>query len=140
MTAVVRVVALILAVVVVPLASNAQPPPKVPRIGFLASGSPSVSPHFLEAFRQGLRDLGWVEGRNIAIEYRWAEGRLERRPDLPKAKQRALGARHTREVYLDPQTNLLYTTDGNGGGPPLYRPDAHGAADPRRARRAEVAR
>jgi putative ABC transport system substrate-binding protein len=41
-----------------------------------------VWPHALEAFRQGLRDLGWVEGQNIIVEYRWAEGRFDRLPDL----------------------------------------------------------
>ena len=44
--------------------------------------SPTVWPHALEAFRQGLRDLGWVEGQNIVVEYRWAEGRFERLPSL----------------------------------------------------------
>jgi putative ABC transport system substrate-binding protein len=57
-----------------------QPAGKIPRIGILRQGS-SPDP-LVETFRQGLRDLGWVEGRNISIEYRWAEGRTERLPDL----------------------------------------------------------
>ena len=63
-----------------PLA-RAQQPPKVPRIGFLtsATGDPAT-----EAFRQGLRELGYVEGKNINIEYRYAEGRFERLPELAK--------------------------------------------------------
>ncbi len=61
-----------------PLPSEAQPA-KVPRIGFLGPSSPSP---FLQAFRQGLRELGYVEGQSIAIEYRSSEGRLERLPDL----------------------------------------------------------
>jgi putative ABC transport system substrate-binding protein len=65
-----------------PLATEAQPPSKVPRIGFLATNSPAEYPDLLEAFRQGLRDLGYVEGQNIAIEYRWAEGRVERFSDF----------------------------------------------------------
>ena len=65
-----------------PLAAEAQPPSKVPRIGFLATNSPAEYPDLLEAFRQGLRDLGYVEGQNIAIEYRWAEGRVERFSDF----------------------------------------------------------
>ena len=65
-----------------PLAAEAQPPAKAPRIGFLATHSPAVTANHLEAFRQGLRALGYVEGRNIAIEYRWAEGRAERFPDF----------------------------------------------------------
>ncbi len=63
-----------------PLAA-AQRAGKVYRIGFLWD-TPAVWPHALEAFRQGLRDLGWVEGQNIVIEYRWTEGRFERLPSL----------------------------------------------------------
>jgi putative ABC transport system substrate-binding protein len=60
---------------------KAQQAAKVPRIGYLAAAM-STNPHFPEAFRQGLRDLGYVESRNILIEYRSAEGQLERLPDL----------------------------------------------------------
>ncbi len=73
---------LALGILVGSLAADAQQPAKVPRMGYLATSDPSRHSRFLEAFRQGLRDLGWVEGQNIAIEYRWAEGRLERLPDL----------------------------------------------------------
>src|SRR5438094_2336377 len=52
------------------------------RIGYLGSSSPSLEPHFVEAFRQKLRELGHIEGENIAIEYRWAEGQDDRLPDL----------------------------------------------------------
>jgi putative ABC transport system substrate-binding protein len=62
--------------------SEAQQPPKVPHIGFLSTTSPSNVPTRLEAFRQGLRDLGYVEGKNIVIEYRYAEGKPERLPAL----------------------------------------------------------
>ena len=65
-----------------PLAAEAQAPAKVPRIGFLSARSPTDNPYFIEAFRQGLRELGYVEGQNIAIEYRFAEGRPERLPAL----------------------------------------------------------
>jgi putative ABC transport system substrate-binding protein len=65
-----------------PLAAGAQQPPKIPRIGYLGATSPSVSAPLLEAFRQGLRELGYVEGRNIIVDYRWAEGRLDRFPAL----------------------------------------------------------
>src|SRR6266705_3013307 len=58
--------------------ANAQQPKKVPRIGFLFGvGDPSNPPPFVEAFRQGLRDLGYVEGKNIVGEYRYVEGELK---------------------------------------------------------------
>src|SRR5262245_66084894 len=50
---------------------------KVPRIGFLSLTSPSDRPPLLDAFRQGLRELGWVEGQNIVIDYRYAEDRVD---------------------------------------------------------------
>jgi putative ABC transport system substrate-binding protein len=64
-----------------PLAAQAQQAAKVARIGYLAT-SLAASPHLHEAFRQGLRDLGYVEGRNVVIEYRDAEGKPERLPAL----------------------------------------------------------
>jgi len=67
---------------VAPLAGAAQQPAKVPRIGYLSPLSPSSDPTRIEAFRQGLRDFGYVEGQNIAIEYRYAEGKFNRLPDL----------------------------------------------------------
>jgi putative ABC transport system substrate-binding protein len=60
-----------------PLTAETQPAAKIPRVGILAQNSP-----LWEDFRQGLRDLGYVEGRTIAIEYRWAEGSDERFPRL----------------------------------------------------------
>jgi putative ABC transport system substrate-binding protein len=64
-----------------PLAAEAQQAGKVYRVGFLWD-SPAVFPDAIEAFRQGLRDLGYVEGRNITIDYRWAEGKPERMREL----------------------------------------------------------
>jgi putative ABC transport system substrate-binding protein len=55
---------------------------RVYRVGYLGSGSPALSSRFLMAFRDGLRKLGYVDGENIAIDYQWAEGRLERLPGL----------------------------------------------------------
>ena len=71
------VVTLALGILVAPLAADAQQAGKVYRVGFLWD-SPAVFPDAIEAFRRGLRDLGYVEGRTIAIEYRWAEGKPER--------------------------------------------------------------
>ena len=63
--------------------AKAQQPTKVPRIGYLSTnGDASNPPPSVEAFRQGLRDLGYVEGKNILVEYRYAEGKLERVPGL----------------------------------------------------------
>jgi len=61
-----------------PLAARAQQAGKLPTIGFLGALSPSESSSWVAAFLQRLRELGWIEGRNIAIEYRWAEGRSDR--------------------------------------------------------------
>ncbi len=73
---------LTLALIAAPPAAEAQAPAKVPRIGFLTSSSPTDLAGRLEAFRQGLRELGYVEGQTIAIEYRFGEGRPERLPAL----------------------------------------------------------
>jgi len=61
---------------------QAQQPKKVARIGFLSPVSASATALWHQAFRQGLRDLGWVEGKNLSIEYRYAEGRSDQLPDL----------------------------------------------------------
>jgi putative ABC transport system substrate-binding protein len=63
-------------------AVRAQSPPTVRRIGLLSGFSPSTWAQSYQAFRLGLRDLGWVEGTNITIEHRYAEGRHDRLPDL----------------------------------------------------------
>ena len=69
------------------LSVEAQQPKSIPRIGYLSrdlhpADSRAPSPRNLEAFRQGLRDLGYTEGKNIIIEYRYADGRFERLPVL----------------------------------------------------------
>jgi ABC-type uncharacterized transport system substrate-binding protein len=61
-----------------PLAARAQQPPKLPIIGVLGSSTPSGWSAWLGSFVQRLRELGWIEGRTVLIEYRWAEGRAER--------------------------------------------------------------
>ena len=62
--------------------ADAQQPKKVPVIGFLAAGSPSTREYSITAFGQGLHDLGYLEGKNILVEYRWAGGTLDRLADL----------------------------------------------------------
>jgi putative ABC transport system substrate-binding protein len=63
-----------------PRASEAQPPRRLPRIGFL--GTRTLSDFGVDAFRQGLRDLGWIEGQTIVVDYRFAQGSLDQLPDL----------------------------------------------------------
>ena len=63
------------------MSADAQQPTKVPRIGFLGT-SPSAIAARIEAFRRGLRDLGYVEGKNLVIDWRYAEGKLDRLPAL----------------------------------------------------------
>jgi putative tryptophan/tyrosine transport system substrate-binding protein len=65
-----------------PLAARAQQPGKPPTIGFLGSATPAAQSQSVAAFVQRLRELGWIEGRTVAIEYRWAEGRIDRLPEL----------------------------------------------------------
>jgi putative ABC transport system substrate-binding protein len=111
-------------------------PAKTARVGFLGpTGAPAAAP-VTEAFRQGLRDLDWVEGRNLVIEPRWAEGRLERLSDLARELVRLgvdvivspgtsgpLAARHvTRTTPIvmlaatDPVANGLVASLGRPGG------------------------
>src|SRR5262245_21235584 len=65
-----------------PLAARAQQAGKLPTLGFLVAGTQSSHSPWVAAFVQRLRDLGWIEGRNIAIVYRWAEGRVERYDEI----------------------------------------------------------
>src|SRR6516164_5159091 len=79
-----------------PLAVRAQQA-AVPVIGWLASTSPQAQGHFATAFREGLKDAGYVEGQNIAIEYRWAQDQNDRLPEtagtLFRAVANMIGAR-----------------------------------------------
>jgi len=76
------IVTLALVLFLSPLAADAQQPAgKIARIGYLSGAFSSPSP-LVEVFREALRGRGWVEGQNLLIEYRWAEGRFDRLPDL----------------------------------------------------------
>src|SRR6266550_2369410 len=86
------VAAMLLAVAVI---GEAQQLARIPRIGYLATVSRSAIAVRIEAFRQGLRELGYVEGKNIVIEWRFAEGKLDR---LPALAAQAFKVRHQ---YLD---------------------------------------
>jgi putative ABC transport system substrate-binding protein len=76
------ITAVVLALLAAPLAAGAQPARNVPRIGYLAAGSVEIEKSWFAAFQQGLRELGYVEGKTIVIEQRYAAGRYERLPEL----------------------------------------------------------
>jgi putative ABC transport system substrate-binding protein len=65
-----------------PLAARAQQASRLPTIGFLGGGTSATQRTWVDAFVQRLRELGWTEGRTVAIEYRWGEGRSDRYPEL----------------------------------------------------------
>ena len=77
-----RVITLLGGAAAWPLVARAQPSGKTYRIGFLGPGSYAERKRGIDALRMGLRRLGYEEGRNIVIEYRWAEGRYDRLPEL----------------------------------------------------------
>ena len=76
------IVTLTLSMLAVPLAAGAQPVGKVPTIGFLTHNAAPQTAQAFEAFAQGLRELGYIEGQTVTIERRYAEGRLDRVPAL----------------------------------------------------------
>ena len=76
------IVALVVAFAVCGEVALAQQPKKVPRIGYLSSFDPATESARAEAIRLALRELGYIEGQNIAIEYRYSEGKLDRLPEL----------------------------------------------------------
>src|SRR5262245_38565460 len=76
------IVAIVLALALVGARIEAQQPAKVSRIGYLGLSFPSANVARIEALRQGLRDLRYIEGENIVFEWRWAEGKAERIPEL----------------------------------------------------------
>ncbi len=116
------------------LSADAQQPTKIPRIGYLATNSLSVISHRIEAFRQGLRELGYVEGKNIIIEWRSAEGKFDRLPALAAELVRlkvdiivSAGPPVTRAAKEATATiSIVMTTDidpvGNGFVASLARP------------------
>ena len=65
-----------------PFAVQAQQAARLPTIGFLGASTPAAQAHMVAALVQRLRELGWIEGRTIAIEYRWANGRSDRFADI----------------------------------------------------------
>jgi putative ABC transport system substrate-binding protein len=82
----IRIVALLVpfavGLLLAPLAAEAQEAGKTYRVGYMGNSSPSLESNLVDAFRRGLRDLGYVEGQNIVVEYRWAEGQYDRFPQF----------------------------------------------------------
>jgi putative ABC transport system substrate-binding protein len=78
----VRALALTVVLALLPTVALGQSPAKVPSVGILMSTTPAAAKHITDAFVAGLTQDGWIPGRTVTLEYRWAEGRLERFPDL----------------------------------------------------------
>src|SRR5215470_14346387 len=107
-------VVLALSLVLAPLAAEAQPAQKIALVGVLDPGRPPLG--LLEAFRQGLSEHGYVEGGNLKIEWRFAEGRNERLPELATETCQSKGRRDLRHQYAS----------GSGGkGRQSGDPDCH---------------
>jgi hypothetical protein len=95
--------------------ARGQQPAKLPTIGYLGASTPSFDSHRVGAFVQRLRELGWIEGRTVTIEYRWSEGRTERYPEIAAE-------------FVRLKVDVIVTTGGPGTtGGQYYRPVA--AAD-----------
>src|SRR5215218_3217563 len=65
-----------------PIAAGAQQPGKLPTLGFFGANTPAIQIQWTNAFVHRLSELGWIEGRTVAIEYRWGEGRTERHAEI----------------------------------------------------------
>ena len=79
-----------------PLAARTQPAARLPTIGLLGAITPAIEGHQIDALMQRLRELGWIGGRNVAVELRWAEGRNERFADIVAEFDALLGGRRRR--------------------------------------------
>jgi len=109
-----------------PLAAEAPGTRKIPRVGIVAATSPAAGRHSMDAFRDGLRDLGYIEGQSIIIEERWAEGKLERFADLIAGLLRSnvdvivvassAGARAAKNAATTTPVVFVAVTDAVGSG------------------------
>ena len=107
-----------------PLAASAQS--KTPRIGFMGNSTAALEANLVDAFREGLRELGYEEGRNIVIEYRWANGKYDHFPvlvaELIAAKVEHCHCRHSRCARGKECDDNCAARHGGG-----RRPDRHGS-------------
>jgi putative ABC transport system substrate-binding protein len=107
-----------------PPAARAQQPGRLPTIGFLGQSTRSAASEWVAAFGQRLRELGWIEGRNVAVEYRWAEGREERyaevAAELVRLKVDAIVTSGTPAVLASKQATsvipIIFATAGDPVG------------------------
>src|SRR3989440_10591108 len=107
-----------------PLAVRAQQPARLPTIGFLGATTPAVEGVRDAVLVQRLRELGWIEGRNLAIEYRWAEGRSERFAEIAaefvRLKVDVILTHNTPTVLAAKQATsvipIVFATAGDPGG------------------------
>jgi len=132
-----------------PLGARAQQPAKLPTIGFLGGSTPSLWSAWVSAFVQRLRELGWVEGRNVAIEYRWAEGHNERYTEIAtefvRLKVDLIVTAGASVVAAKQATSVIpiifaVAADPLGTGPSAYRPSCsmHPTAAATRSRNVRI--
>src|SRR5947209_3982614 len=109
-------VVLALGLALAPLAAEAQQAAKIAQLGYLGTDRAAI-PQLLEAFRQGLRDLGYVEGRNLVIEYRYSEGKFERLPALAAELVAVLRQNSVRRQVIDLSAPVARRSRLNGHSP-----------------------